>query len=57
MNAYIEYGENLESYLEGMWAFAIFDKNKIIYFYLETRFGEKPLYYSKKKNNFILDLR
>ncbi len=52
MNAYIEYGENLENYLEGMWAFAIFDKNKNNLFLSRDRFGEKPLYYSKIENNF-----
>ena len=52
MNAYIEYGENIEKVLEGMWAFAIFDINKKKLILSRDRFGEKPIFFSKLQNNF-----
>ncbi len=52
IHALKEWKEKAVEYLEGMWAFAWFDiksKNLIL---SRDRFGEKPLYYLTKKNNF-----
>ena len=39
--------------IEGMFAFAIFDKKKNLITLSRDRFGEKPLYYGFYENNFI----
>lgn len=52
LRLYQMYGINCVDYLEGMWAFAIFDKSKEIIFISRDRFGEKPLYYYKKNGSF-----
>ena len=36
----------MNSYLEGMWSYAIFDQNKTKLILSRDRFGEKPLFYS-----------
>lgn len=43
--AYKEWGEELLSYLNGMWAFVIYDKKSNKIFGARDRFGVKPLYY------------
>ena len=51
--AYIEYKENCLDRLEGIFSFAIYDKNKKTLFIARDRYGVKPLYYLKYKNDFI----
>lgn len=52
LRLYQIYGANCVNYLEGMWAFAIFDRSKKIIFISRDRVGEKPLYYYKKNRSF-----
>ncbi len=50
--SYIEFKENCLEYLEGMFAFAVYDNLKKTFFVARDRFGIKPLYYiltDKKK--------
>ncbi len=43
--AYSEWGEECTNFLNGMFAFAIYDSNKKIVFISRDRAGEKPVYY------------
>lgn len=52
LRLYQVYGANCVKYLEGMWAFAIYDQTKKIIFISRDRIGEKPLYYCKKNGSF-----
>ena len=45
LHLYAEYGRDCVDYLRGMFAFAIWDKNKRELFIARDRFGVKPLYY------------
>lgn len=52
-HCYIEYGiEGCLSRLEGMFAFAIYDKKKHKIFIVRDRYGEKPLYYYEDDQAF-----
>lgn len=51
--AYHVYGTAVLSKLDGMFAFVIFDSVKNELFGARDRFGEKPLYYSLDKDNFV----
>lgn len=54
LKAYQEYGSNCPKYLDGMFAFAIWDNEKQILFIARDRFGKKPLYYAfDNDHNFI----
>lgn len=53
MASYDLWGKDCLSYFNGMWAFTIFDKYKNIFFISRDRFGKKPLFYYKDKENFI----
>ena len=49
---YKEYGiDKLLNKLEGMFAFALYDKEKEEVFIARDKFGEKPLYYMENDNN------
>lgn len=45
LNGYIEWGESVLDKLNGMFALAIYDKEKQTLFIARDRFGVKPLYY------------
>ena len=45
--AFNEYGEKVFEYLNGMWAFAIWDHKKKLLYLSRDIFGEKPLYILK----------
>lgn len=53
LNSYIEYGEKCVDYLNGIFAFAIWDSKKKEVFLARDRFGVKPLFYTVLKDNFI----
>jgi asparagine synthase (glutamine-hydrolysing) len=54
INGYIEFGiEKLLQKLEGMFAFALYDKNNGTVFIARDKFGEKPLYYYLNKDRFL----
>jgi len=52
LHGYEEWGENLVARLNGMFAFAIYDKTRRRIFLARDRFGEKPLYYLVKSGLF-----
>ena len=52
IQSYLYYGESCVERFEGMWSFAIYDKNKKKLFLSRDRFAEKPLYYFKSSNGF-----
>lgn len=49
---YKEWGEEFVSRLNGMWAFAIYDKARKRIFLSRDRFGKKPLYYTLQNGTF-----
>lgn len=51
--AYIEWGENMLSKLNGMFAFCIYDSYKKTIFVARDRFGIKPLYYFTSRTKGI----
>ncbi len=53
LNSYKEYGEDCLHKLNGMWAFAIWDKKEKLLFCSRDRYGIKPFYYYKDEIRFI----
>lgn len=52
LNSYIEWGLNCFNKFNGFWAIAIHDSNKNKIVLSRDRFGQKPLYYYEKNDNF-----
>jgi asparagine synthase (glutamine-hydrolysing) len=53
LNGYIHYGiDKILSLIDGMFAFAIYDKRKRKVFVARDRYGEKPLYFIPKDDSF-----
>lgn len=53
IRAYEKWGTSCQNKLNGMWAFALWDKNKKQLFLSRDRMGEKPLYYTTYDHTFI----
>lgn len=53
LNGYIEWGESVLDRLNGMFALAIYDKEKQTLFIARDRFGVKPLYYHVGEGQLI----
>ncbi|MDB5204371.1 MAG: asparagine synthase [Candidatus Taylorbacteria bacterium] len=51
LQAYIAYDKDCVKELDGMFAFVIYDKTKNRLFVARDRFGKKPLYYTKDKDD------
>lgn len=51
--SYDRWGDECVSRFNGMWAFAIYDREKNIIFCSRDRFGVKPFYYTQADNKFI----
>ena len=51
--SYDRWGSDCVNRFNGMWAFALYDKQKEIIFCSRDRFGIKPFYYTRIKNRFI----
>lgn len=52
VNLYLLYGEECLAYLDGIFAFCIWDKNKEELFLARDQFGTKPLYYTHTADQF-----
>ncbi|TAL69640.1 MAG: asparagine synthase (glutamine-hydrolyzing) [Bacteroidetes bacterium] len=53
LTAYQEWGEKCVERFNGMWAFAIYDRQKQLIFCSRDRLGIKPFYYSQYKEEFV----
>jgi asparagine synthase (glutamine-hydrolysing) len=53
LKTYLEYGERCPEYLDGQFAFAIWDNEKNKLFLARDRFGEKPLYLARAGDTLI----
>ncbi len=52
LHGWREWGEDLPNRLNGMWAFAIWDRDRQRLFLSRDRFGKKPLYYFQQAGTF-----
>lgn len=53
LHAFQEWGASCVEHFNGMWAFAIWDKEKKSLFLSRDRFGVKPLFYAWTKNGVV----
>lgn len=53
LEAYQEYGTAMSEYLEGIYAFAIWDEEKTRLFCCRDRFGVKPFFYTVREGAFV----
>ena len=51
--SYLKWGNNVCNYLNGMFAFAIYDSKENSIFLARDRLGIKPLFYFKEKNKLV----
>ncbi len=53
LHGYAEWGQELPNKLNGMWAFALYDRSKNVIFCSRDRFGKKPFFYTQQHNTFV----
>ncbi len=53
LHGYRQWGRDMPSHLNGMWAFAIYDRKCRELFLSRDRFGKKPLFYSLQNGTFV----
>jgi len=53
LHGYRHWGKDLPSRLNGMWAFAIYDRGSREVFFSRDRFGKKPLFYHAASDAFV----
>jgi asparagine synthase (glutamine-hydrolysing) len=53
LNAYIQWGEDCLIHFNGMWSFAIYDRQKGTVFIARDRFGIKPFYFIQTKEYLV----
>ena len=53
LKSYIEWGTNCVDYLNGIFAFAVWDKKNCSLFMARDRLGVKPLFYTRRGKNII----
>ena len=51
--AYLKWGRDLTSHLDGMFAFALFDRSKDLLILARDRVGKKPLYFYKENDGIV----
>ena len=52
LHGWRQWGKELQHRLNGMWAFALYDRDKRQVFFSRDRFGKKPLFYFAGANGF-----
>lgn len=52
LHGFREWGDRLPEKMNGMWAFALYDKDRNRMFVSRDRFGKKPLFYSVQNGTF-----
>lgn len=52
LHGFREWGSDLPNRLNGMWAFAIYDRIRSLLFLSRDRFGKKPLFYTLQNGTF-----
>ena len=53
LHGWREWGQGLVQELDGMWAFALYDRRAGQLFLSRDRFGEKPLYWAQRRGAFV----
>jgi asparagine synthase (glutamine-hydrolysing) len=53
LHGWRHWGKELPQRLNGMWAFALYDRTQRCVFFSRDRFGKKPLFFHAGKNSFV----
>lgn len=53
LHGYRQWGDDLPNHLNGMWAFALYDRERHRVFFSRDRFGKKPLFWCQRNGSFI----
>lgn len=53
LHGWRRWGEDLPNHLDGMWAFALYDRGQRRVFFSRDRFGKKPLFWYRRDDTFV----